>query len=220
MLIVVLSGCARVGQETVQPSPSHTPEPSARTSGWVCPGTIPEPGASVPPPDSDERYGLTADVEALTDGLRAKHGDWIDIFWVEHEPDFQLVMRVAQGTSREELCALVDDWPIVVVVQPPAAHTYAELARGAKILSDMWVSANPLFAALEDLEYLEQAELYADPRTASVRIGSSRPLSDEVIAKMSEIAGVPVTFELLEKQTDYWSGLPPECNSPWARCRR
>jgi hypothetical protein len=180
----------------------------------MCPGTLPERDGSVPPPGTDERYQLTDEVELLTDGLRASHGDWIDTLWVEHEPEFQLIIRVNEGASRQELCGLVAGWPIVVIVQPPSLHTIAELERGARILSDMWRQEDELFAALNEAEL---AEVGADPRTASVRIASSALLPEETIAAMSEIAGVPVTFELIEAERD--SGAkPPECYSPWAHC--
>jgi hypothetical protein len=214
LIVAVASGCARLGTSaTPVPIAQSTTEPSSEIAGLICPGTLPEPDASIPPPGTDERYELTDNVELLTDGLRASHGDWIDTLWVEHEPEFQLIMRVTQGTSPEELCDLVADWPINVIVQPPSSHTIEELERGARILGRMWMQENPLFATLND------AELWPDSRTASVRITSSNPLPEDILAEMSEIAGVPVTFELVETERDY-GGKPPECFTPWAHCMK
>lgn len=210
--MVVASGCAGLGNSATAPSASSTPS-AATPHAHVCAGTIPEPGQSFPPPDSDERYALTDEVELLVDALRADHRDWVDTLWVDHEPDFQLVIRASRGFSLDELCDLVAHSPIPVLVQPPAAHTYAELERGFETLSEMWGSGDPLFAQVD------VAELWVDPRTSMVVLANSKPLSDELIASLSDIAGVPVRFVLLKHGAEIRTGRPPECIGQFAHCR-
>lgn len=234
VVIAVVGACARVGLGSPIPAASPTPsvttqqpiqtaEPSQGTA-HICPDTI-RPAESLPPGVADEwdprtlqgyvdsygvsheeavrRFVVSDEVETLMEGLRTELGARMDTFWIEHEPEFRLVTRVINERTRDHVCDRVAGWPILVAVESGSAVSYADLERGFKILSDMFAAGDFPFT-----------ELSVSSRSNSLVVAGPDPPSDAYLEELSELAGVPVAFELMPEQPGVFPLLPTPSSGP------
>jgi hypothetical protein len=214
VLLAAAPSCARVGSGSPASTVS-TVAPQAVEEAHNCPDTGPRPGQTNPPARSTERGELTSHVEDLLDPIRLSHGDWIDTLWVEHEPGFRLIIRVAGGIPFHEVCALVVAWPILVALERAAAgYTFGDVEEGAQILNDKWTRedfwTDPTFPFIE---------LGPDPVSNSVLVSGPQRPAQAYLDELAKVAGVPVTWAFMARAPTEIPGKPPECLNPTAMCR-
>ena len=219
VLLAATTACASGGSGspavTSPALPSQAPATQATDGAHTCPDTGPRPGEMNPPARSPERLELTSHVEDLLDPIRLSHGDWIDTLWIEHEPGFRLVLRVAHEVSFDEMCALVVHWPILVVLERAApGYTFADVEHGVEVLNHKWKQehfwTDPTFPFIE---------LGPDPVTNSVLVSGPQRPAQAYLDELAKVAGVPVTWSFMQEPDLSMPGKPPECLNPTAMCR-
>jgi hypothetical protein len=159
----------------------------------------PEADLADPPPGliyrwyADE-YGLSSkeaarrllvsdEVEDLMESLQAGLGDRYETGWLEHEPQFRFAVRVRMGTSVDDVCPLVEEWPLTVVVVQGAKHTYDDLESAMDVVSDM--------VAEHGIEY----GIALDASGNQLVLLGPLPPSAAVMKELSEAAAVPISWE-------------------------
>jgi streptogrisin C len=140
-------------------------------------------GFGVSVEEATRRLELQERIPALLQRLKRKIGDQFDVAWIEHEPDYQVVVRVTAGATAQDVCDVVISWPVAVIAQSGARYTEAELRAAMNRIDQLLHERYPEMSMGTDT-----------PADAIWIMGPDRP-SDSFLARLTDLAGVPIRYE-------------------------
>jgi hypothetical protein len=135
--------------------------------------------------EAKRRLVLLEDLKRLADATRDAVPDRFAGAWIEHAPEYRLVIRLAGPEAAPiPVDSILAASPVPTVIMTGANQTLDELLAGLRRLDPVLASSFP------------EVSSKVDVRSGALVLGSPTGLPDDTVAALQQLAGVPTRAEV------------------------